>query len=88
MELNVQAAVMPAKCKEFIGALTDNMWSFVVRHGTDTGESPYVGIEAARDGQKLMVTWHTRGTGTYRLFTCLHNKRVVTLTKVLEVVRS
>jgi hypothetical protein len=87
MELNVQHGEMPSKCKEFIGALTDNMWSFVVNHGKDTGDSPFISTEARRGNDHVMITWHTRATGTYRLFSCMVNKRDVTLTKALEAVR-
>jgi len=77
---------IPLKCRELIITLMDGGWSFLVQHGKDTGEHPFISIEAARDGQKLMVTWHTRATGTYRLFSCMVNKRDVTLTKAMEVV--
>jgi hypothetical protein len=86
MSQNVQG--VPVKCKELINALADNMWSFVVNHGKDTVESPYVSIEAARGGVEVRVTWHTRATGTYRLFSCMVKKRDVTLTKALEAVRA
>lgn len=76
----------PTKCIELINNLLLSRWSFVVNHGTDTGGSPYINVEAARDNQKLYITWHTRETGTYRLFSCLHNARTVTLTKAMEAI--
>lgn len=51
----------------------DAGWDVAVGHGVDTGGSPYVTVRAARqapDGY-LDLTWHTRATGTYRLFSCL-----------------
>ena len=80
--------MIPAKCRELIDALLDNGWSVLVQHGKDTGDSPFVSIEAAKstDGPKLRATWHTRGTGTYRLFSCMVNKRDDTLTKAMEAV--
>ena len=76
----------PTKCRELIESLTDNDWSFVLKHGVDTGESPFISIEALRGDDRIWVTWHTRATGTYRLFSCLLNKRVVTLTKAMQAV--
>ena len=76
----------PKKLNEVVTGLLDYGWNFVVNHGKDTGGNPYIGIEARRDTQHVMITWHTRATGTYRIFTCMVNKRDVTLTKALEVV--
>jgi hypothetical protein len=78
--------VIPLKCRELIIKLMDAGWSFVVQHGKDTGDHPFISIGAkkARDGETIRVTWHTRATGTYRLFSCMVNKRDVTLTKALE----
>lgn len=81
--------MIPLKCREFIIELMDAGWSFVVQHGKDTGDSPYISIEAKRskESDTIRATWHTRATGTYRLFTCMVNKRDVTLAKALDVVR-
>lgn len=78
--------MIPAKCKELIAALADNMWTFQVIHSVDTVDHPFVSVEARRDNDHLMITWHTRGTGTYRLFSCMANKRDLTLTKAMEKV--
>lgn len=80
------SAITPAKCKDLIAALMHGGWSFVVQRGVDTGNNPYISTEARRDKDTLMITWHTRGTGTYRLFTCMVNKCDVTLTKAMEAV--
>ena len=77
---------IPLKCRELIITLMDCGWSFVVNHGKDTGDHPFISVEARRDTAHVMVTWHTRATGTYRLFSCMVNKRDVTLTKAMEVV--
>lgn len=77
---------IPAKCKTLVDQLMENDWSFALSHGADTGGADYVTIHAARDNHELWATWHTRGTGTYRLFSCLLNKRDVTLKKAMEVV--
>ena len=77
---------IPLKCRELIITLMDGGWSFVVNHGKDTGDSPFISIEARRGNDHVMVTWHTRATGTYRLFTCVINRRDVTLTKAMEAI--
>jgi hypothetical protein len=77
---------IPARCKDLVAELTDCGWSFVLNHGKDTGENPYINIEARRGDQHIYVTWHTRATGTYRLFTCLSNKRQTTFARAMEVV--
>lgn len=80
----------PSKLSDVVTALLDHGWSFVLQHGTDTGNSPFISVEAkkSKDGETIHITWHTRATGTYRLFTCCINKRDVSLTKALETVRS
>ncbi len=51
----------------------DNGWSASLVHGVDTGGSPYVHVEARREQApyRVIVTWHTRETGTYRLFSAM-----------------
>jgi pterin-4a-carbinolamine dehydratase len=78
--------VIPAKCKELIDALVDAGWNFMVNQGTDTGDHPFISIEARRGRRDVRITWHTRATGTYRLFSCMVNKRDVSLTKAMEAV--
>jgi hypothetical protein len=77
---------MPTKCQNLIAALAISGWSFVVQHGKDTGDSPFISIEGRRDTCHVMITWHTRATGTYRLFSCMVNKCDVSLTKAMEAV--
>jgi len=74
----------PVKFKQLVNTLLDGGWSFVVNHGADTGSHPFVSTEARRGNDHIMITWHTRATGTYRLFTCMVNKRDVSLTKAME----
>lgn len=84
---------LPKKLKDLTDALLDNGWSFVVNHGLDTGNHPYISVEAKRADQGAKVTWHTRPTDgkSYRLFTSMISERGwhdVTLTRVMaEVVR-
>jgi len=78
--------MIPIRCHDLIDALLGNGWSFMVNRGKDTGEHPFISVEARRGRQDVRITWHTRATGTYRLFSCMVNKRDVTLTKAMEVV--
>lgn len=74
----------PNKLHDVVNGLLDYGWSFLVQHGKDTGDSPFISVEAKRDNETVRITWHTRATGTYRLFSCMVNKRDFTLTKALE----
>jgi hypothetical protein len=78
--------MIPTKCKDLVVALADGGWNFVVNHGKDTGDHPFISTEARRGKDHVMITWHTRATGTYRLFSCMVNKRDVSLTKAMEAV--
>ena len=78
----------PKKLHDVVEALLDYGWSYMLNHGKDTGDSPFISVEAHRGNPDVRITWHTRETGTYRLFSCMVNKRDVTLTKALEVVAS
>jgi pterin-4a-carbinolamine dehydratase len=81
-------STIPAKCKDLISAYAEHGWSFVVQRATDTGDHPYISTEARRGTDHVMITWHTRNTGTYRLFSCMVNKRDVTLAKAMGIVES
>lgn len=78
----------PKKLADVVTGLLGHGWSFVLQHGTDTGDSPFISIEAkkTKDGETIRITWHTRATGTYRLFSCMVNKRDVTLAKAMETI--
>ena len=79
---------LPAKLHEAVSAALEGGWSFLVNHGKDTGDSPYVNFEARREGSKsITITWHTRATGTYRLFTCHNGRHDLTLTKALDALK-
>lgn len=82
------APTHPAKLADVVTELLDHGWSFLVQHGKGTGEHPFISIEAkkSKDGDTVRITWHTRATGTYRLFSCMVNKRDVTLTKARETI--
>lgn len=80
------SADYPKKLYDLVEALLDHGWSYMLNHGKDTGDHPFISIEARRDRQDVRITWHTRATGTYRLFSCIVNKRDVTLTKARETI--
>jgi len=79
---------IPQKFHDLIRELIGNGWSFLVNQGKDTGDHPYISAEARRGRQDIRITWHTRAAGTYRLFSCMVNKRDVTLTKAMDAVRA
>ncbi len=78
----------PKKLHVVVEALLNNGWNYMLNHGKDTGDHPFISIEARRGNLDVRITWHTRSTGTYRLFSCMVNKRDVTLTKALERIAS
>lgn len=78
----------PAKLSDVVTGLLDYGWSFYVQHGSDTGDSPFLHVEGKRGNEHVYITWHTRATGTYRLFSCMVNKRDVSLTKAMETIRT
>jgi hypothetical protein len=64
----------PARMRELVRALQAAGWVVAVDHHEDSGGSPFLSVRAVeRDGgeRKLQGCWHTRGTGTYRLFSML-----------------
>ena len=87
----MSGAEFPKNARPLVDALLAAGWSFMVAHGKDTGSSPYVSVEGKGPDSEVKCTWHTRGTGTYRLFTSIvrlpgrawHD---ATLKKVLEVI--
>ena len=78
---------IPTKFHDLLRELIGGGWSFMVNQGKDTGDHPFISVEARRGQQDVRITWHTRATGTYRLFSCMVQKRDVTLTKAMEAVR-
>lgn len=45
--------------------------AFMVQHGEDTGGSPYVTFIVKWEQNEIRITWHTRNTGTYSLFSTM-----------------
>lgn len=72
------AAPAPATCQAAITFLLhaiDNGWAVAWQPGTDSGDAPYVTVRAVHDDVEVRLTWHTRTTGTYRLFTAMHKRK-------------
>lgn len=80
--------------RELLLLAIDHGWSAKLQHGTDTGDNPFIEVTAIRDQKphQVSVTWHTRDTGTYRLFDAHvgagQATRDVSLTKAREAVTS
>ncbi|WP_109527199.1 MULTISPECIES: hypothetical protein [Nocardia] len=64
----------PKALAELVDAALSHGRSFIVQHGVDSGDSPFVSIavkwlpEGCGVPTEIRMTWHTRATGTYRLF--------------------
>lgn len=59
---------MTQKARDLAIAAINAGWSVAFKRNVDSGNSPFVTVEAIRTGGYFCVTWHTRDTGTYRLF--------------------
>ena len=65
--------------------------AFIVNHGTDSGDSPFVSLTVKWPLHEVRLTWHTRDTGTYRLFSAMaktdaRNWHDVTMAKAIQVI--
>lgn len=61
--------------RDLLNLAIDHNCAVAWKPGTDTGGSPYITVEV-RKGEELALslTWHTRETGTYRLFSALRGR--------------
>lgn len=63
----------PASMKRLLDTALTHGRSYVLEHTTDSSDNPFVTIKILWPGipdcqnNKVIATWHTRGTGTYRL---------------------
>lgn len=62
---------IPNRVGRFAAAAAEAGWRVRQGHGADTGGAPFVTVYARRGMWEVRATWHTRHTGTYRLFTCI-----------------
>lgn len=62
----------PAGLKKAVDAALKHGRPFIVNHGMDSGDSPFVALTVKWDElYEVRLTWHTRDTGSYRLFSTL-----------------
>jgi len=62
---------LPAKgARDLVTVVIANGWEWAAARDVDSGGNPFVEVLLGRadTGEQYKVTWHTRGTGTYRLF--------------------
>lgn len=67
----------PKGMRDLVTDLESACWRVQVGSGVDTGDNPWLTVEAVDPTapiNSVRVTWHTRGTGTYRLFTCIFRR--------------
>lgn len=84
--------------RDLLNLAIDNGWNAAYVYRKDVSEgAPYITVEARLDDERnrshrVIVTWHTRGTGTYRLFSCMADLRDMSLKRarmfIAERVRS
>jgi hypothetical protein len=80
-----------AKARELTLTAIDNGWAVLFKPEVDTGGSPFVTVEGARGDQYFNVCWHTRGTGTYRIFhaslgASRHTARDASLKRIVQAI--
>jgi hypothetical protein len=87
----------PKALAELIAAALAHRRAFIVQHGVDSGDCPFVTFKAqwlpegCDVSTELQMTWHTRNTGTYRLFSAIargyyRNWQDITAKKALKLV--
>lgn len=63
----------PSRLRDLVRTAQAAGWLVGVGQGVDSGGSPFLSVEAREpgDARKIKATWHTRSTGTYRLFSAM-----------------
>jgi hypothetical protein len=71
---NVERATLPKAATDLVVTAAEHGWRVAVGHGWDSGGSPFVTVQLgiADPIRQYQITWHTRGTGTYRLFSKIY----------------
>lgn len=83
---------MPAKLRHMMDTAVDAGRSLILAHGIDSGDHPYVALTVKWDNHEVRATWHTRATGSYRLFSAIaryphHPWHDVTADRAIELIR-
>lgn len=64
-------AALPVKAaRDLVSLVEGSGWKWVAAEGKDNASNPFVTIVVGdvATGEQYKITWHTRATGTYRLF--------------------
>lgn len=64
-------AALPVKAaRDLVSLAVAGGWRWVAAAGEDSGSKPFVTVIVGdvTTGEQYQITWHTRATGTYRLF--------------------
>lgn len=88
----------PTRARALLDAAIDHGWAAAWQPGFDTSGAPFVTVRAvhrntgAAADTEIRVTWHTRATGTYRLFSAIarepgRNWHDITLTQAEAIIR-
>lgn len=83
----------PTRARALLDAAIDHGWAVAWQPGSDTSGAPFVTVRAVDTDTEIRVTWHTRATGTYRLFSAIAREpgsrgwRDVTLTQAEAIIR-
>lgn len=86
-------ATEPTAARELLKEAIAAGFAVLWRPDVDASNNPYVVVELATTGWRASITWHTRGTGTYRMFHASegphsHKMRDTTLRSIRERVRA
>lgn len=81
----------PAKLREVVDTALNAGRSLLVSHGADTAGSPFVLATVKWDRYEIRLTWHTRDTGSYRLFSAIaaipgRNWHDITAARAVELI--
>lgn len=64
----------PKGLTDLIALLDESGWSYGVSQARDSGGAPFItvrGLPHWDQFTEVQVTWHSRSTGTLRLFSCM-----------------
>lgn len=89
---------VPTRARALLDAAIDHGWAVAWQPGFDTSGAPFITVRAAHfnpdaPDTEIRVTWHTRDTGTYRLFSAIAREpghrgwHDITLTRAEAIIR-
>ncbi|MGH3095327.1 MAG: hypothetical protein ACRDMV_04930 [Streptosporangiales bacterium] len=80
---------LPKAAQNLLDTVIAHGWSYAVMWARDSGNCPFVNVKIADSEHEFHLTWHTRDTGTLRLFgrnLDRRRDRYVSLSTVLDTV--